>query len=146
MRPTFWTRHYIYSILVCTYSTLYCVVILFSLSPSLLLFEIRRRQQHRLTSAATRQWSRALPGGQRPSGRYGHSLNIVGSKIYIFGGQVEGFFMNDISAFDLNQLQMPNNRWEVLLDNADNGVAPTGKVPPARTNHSMITHNDKLYL
>lgn len=54
--------------------------------------------------------------------------------------------MNDLSAFDLNQLQMPNNRWEILLENSDTGVGPTGKVPPARTNHTMISHNDKMYL
>ncbi|KAJ8125079.1 hypothetical protein O1611_g8561 [Lasiodiplodia mahajangana] len=99
-----------------------------------------------LLNTSTRQWSRALPAGLRPSGRYGHSLNIVGSKIYIFGGQVEGYFMNDLSAFDLNQLQMPNNRWEILIENTESGVSSTGKVPPARTNHSMITYNDKMYL
>ncbi|KAI1152118.1 hypothetical protein F4825DRAFT_330551 [Nemania diffusa] len=99
-----------------------------------------------LLNTSTRQWSRALPAGPRPSGRYGHSLNIVGSKIYIFGGQVEGYFMNDLSTFDLNQLQMPNNRWEILIENSENGVTSTGKVPPARTNHSVITYNDKMYL
>lgn len=90
---------------------------------------------------ATRQWSRALPAGPRPSGRYGHSLNILGSKIYVFGGQVEGLFMNDLSAFDLNQLQMPNNRWEILVQGE---TSP--KMPAARTNHTMITFNDKMYL
>ncbi|KAK6952034.1 hypothetical protein Daesc_006562 [Daldinia eschscholtzii] len=99
-----------------------------------------------LLNTSTRQWSRALPAGPRPSGRYGHSLNIVGSKIYIFGGQVEGYFMNDLAAFDLNQLQMPNNRWEVLSENTETGGALQGKVPPARTNHSMVTFNDKMYL
>ncbi|KAK8049872.1 kelch domain-containing protein [Apiospora phragmitis] len=98
-----------------------------------------------LLNTSTRQWSRALPAGPRPTGRYGHSLNILGSKIYIFGGQVEGYFMNDLAAFDLNQLQAPNNRWEVLIENTD--TAPSkGKVPPARTNHSMVTYADKLYL
>ncbi|KAI0883730.1 uncharacterized protein GGS22DRAFT_165943 [Annulohypoxylon maeteangense] len=99
-----------------------------------------------LLNTSTRQWSRALPAGPRPSGRYGHSLNIIGSKIYIFGGQVEGYFMNDLAAFDLNQLQMPNNRWEILSENIEPGGAMQGKVPPARTNHSMVTFNDKMYL
>ncbi|KAL2158376.1 hypothetical protein VTH06DRAFT_4424 [Thermothelomyces fergusii] len=99
-----------------------------------------------LLNTSTRQWSRALPPGPRPSGRYGHSLNILGSKIYIFGGQVEGYFMNDLTAFDLNQLQNPNNRWEMLLPNSDAGAQPQGKLPPARTNHTMVTFNDKLYL
>ncbi|QPC69959.1 hypothetical protein HYE68_000711 [Fusarium pseudograminearum] len=94
-----------------------------------------------LLNTSTRQWSRALPSGPRPSGRYGHSLNILGSKIYVFGGQVEGLFMNDLSAFDLNQLQMPNNRWEILVHGE---TSP--KMPAARTNHTMITFNDKMYL
>jgi hypothetical protein len=65
----------------------------------------------------------------------------------VFGGQVEGFFMNDLSAFDLNQLQMPNNRWEVLNPTTDNSAgSPQGRIPPARTNHSVITYNDKMYL
>lgn len=73
-------------------------------------------------------------------------MNILGSKIYIFGGQVEGYFMNDLTAFDLNQLQNPNNRWEMLLPNSDSAAQPQGKLPPARTNHTMVTFNDKLYL
>lgn len=99
-----------------------------------------------LLNTSTRQWSRALPAGPRPSGRYGHSLNILGSKIFIFGGQVEGYFMNDLSAFDLNQLQQPNNRWEMLIKSSDNGGPAPGEIPPARTNHSMVTFQDKMYL
>lgn len=49
--------------------------------------------------------------------------------------------MNDLSAFDLNQLQMPNNRWEILIHGET-----TPKLPAARTNHSMVTYNDKMYL
>ncbi|EHK44365.1 hypothetical protein TRIATDRAFT_293611 [Trichoderma atroviride IMI 206040] len=94
-----------------------------------------------LLNTSTRHWSRALPAGSRPSGRYGHSLVILGSKIYIFGGQVEGFFMNDLSAFDLNQLQSPANRWEILIK-----AEASPKIPAARTNHSIVTFNDKMYL
>jgi hypothetical protein len=99
-----------------------------------------------LTRIATRQWSRAVPAGPRPSGRYGHSLNILGSKIYVFGGQVEGYFMNDLVAFDLNQLQNPTNGWEMLFRNSDDGGPPPGQIPPPRTNHSIVTYNEKLYL
>ncbi|KAH9208040.1 hypothetical protein DL95DRAFT_428852 [Leptodontidium sp. 2 PMI_412] len=99
-----------------------------------------------LLNTSTRQWSRAVPAGPRPSGRYGHSLNILGSKIYVFGGQVEGYFMNDLVAFDLNQLQVPTNRWEMLIRNSEEGGPPQGQIPPARTNHSVVTYNEKLYL
>ncbi|QSZ32334.1 hypothetical protein DSL72_001908 [Monilinia vaccinii-corymbosi] len=99
-----------------------------------------------LLNTSTRQWSRAVPAGPRPAGRYGHSLNILGSKIYVFGGQVEGYFMNDLVAFDLNQLQIPTNRWEMLIKNSDEGGPSVGQTPPARTNHSVVTFNEKLFL
>ena len=73
-------------------------------------------------------------------------MNILGSKIYVFGGQVEGFFMNDLAAFDLNQLQMPNNRWEMLIESNDDTAVEQGKIPPARTNHTIVTWADKMYL
>ncbi|KAF2839079.1 hypothetical protein M501DRAFT_1057378 [Patellaria atrata CBS 101060] len=98
-----------------------------------------------LLNTSTKQWSRALPAGPRPSGRYGHTLNILGSKIYIFGGQVERDFYNDLIAFDLNALQTPSNRWEVLIPNSREGYTKE-KVPPARTNHSIVTWNDRIYL
>ncbi|QIW98342.1 hypothetical protein AMS68_003860 [Peltaster fructicola] len=99
-----------------------------------------------LLNTSTKQWSRALPAGPRPPGRYGHTLNILGSKIYIFGGQVEGYFFNDLVAFDLNALQQASNRWEILIQNTIDGGPPHGQIPPARTNHTMVTWNDKLYL
>ncbi|KAK1065674.1 Negative regulator of mitotic exit [Friedmanniomyces endolithicus] len=99
-----------------------------------------------LLNTSTKQWSRALPAGPRPPGRYGHTLNILGSKIYIFGGQVEGYFFNDLVAFDLNALQQATNRWEILIQNTIDGGPPHGQIPPARTNHTIISYNDRLYL
>ncbi|KAJ5551104.1 hypothetical protein N7461_005802 [Penicillium sp. DV-2018c] len=99
-----------------------------------------------LLNTSSRQWSRAIPPGNRPSGRYGHTLNILGSKLYVFGGQVEGFFFNDLIAFDLNQLQSPTNKWEVLIANSHEGGPPPGQIPPARTNHTIVSYNDKLFL
>ncbi|QQK41031.1 Cell polarity protein (Tea1), putative [Penicillium digitatum] len=99
-----------------------------------------------LLNTSSRQWSRAIPPGSRPSGRYGHTLNILGSKLYVFGGQVEGFFFNDLIAFDLNQLQNPANKWEVLIPNSHEGGPPPGQIPPARTNHTIVSFNDKLFL
>ncbi|KAK3070352.1 Negative regulator of mitotic exit [Teratosphaeriaceae sp. CCFEE 6253] len=99
-----------------------------------------------LLNTSTKQWSRALPAGPRPPGRYGHTLNILGSKIYIFGGQVEGYFFNDLVAFDLNALQQTANRWEILIQNTIDGGPPHGQIPPARTNHTIISYNDRLFL
>jgi hypothetical protein len=59
---------------------------------------------------------------------------------------VDGRFFNDLIAFDLNQLQNPANRWEVLIPDTPEGQKPPDNVPPGRTNHTIITCNDKLYL
>ncbi|KAL8967681.1 MAG: hypothetical protein Q9183_002804 [Haloplaca sp. 2 TL-2023] len=99
-----------------------------------------------LLNTSTRHWSRSMPPGPRPAGRYGHTLNILGSKIYVFGGQVEGYFFNDLLAFDLNALQNANSRWEMLVPNSAEGGPPEGQVPPARTNHTIVSWNEKLYL
>lgn len=54
--------------------------------------------------------------------------------------------MNDLAAFDLNQLQQPNNRWEMLIESNDDKAVREGKIPPARTNHTIVTWADKMYL
>ena len=52
--------------------------------------------------------------------------------------------MQDLSAFDLTQL--PNPSWEMLIRHTDIANPPVIQIPPARTNHSMVTFNDKMYL
>jgi hypothetical protein len=85
---------------------------------------------------ATRQWTRAATVGPRPAPRYGHTLNILGSRLLVFGGQVDGFYFNDLVTFDLNTLSSPNARWELVQAVTD--------PPSARTGHVCLSLGDKL--
>ena len=73
-------------------------------------------------------------------------MNIIGSKLYVFGGQVDGHFFNDLLSFDLNQLQSPANRWEMLIPDSADDPSPSRNIPIGRTNHSIISWNERLYL
>ena len=87
---------------------------------------------------ATRQWTRAATVGPRPAPRYGHTLNILGSRLLVFGGQVDGYYFNDLVTFDLNTLSSTNARWELVQAVTD--------PPSARTGHICLSLGDKLVM
>lgn len=72
------------------------------------------------------------------SGRYGHTISTIGSTLYVFGGQCDDYFFDDLVAYDLSTLQTPGSKW--------NFIKPKTPSPPPRTNHTMITFDEKLYL
>lgn len=50
----------------------------------------------------SREWTRVVTDGSGPVGRYGHVMAIIGSKLFVFGGQINGEFLNDMWAFNLD--------------------------------------------
>ncbi|KAF5109498.1 hypothetical protein DV454_004981 [Geotrichum candidum] len=91
-----------------------------------------------LLNTTALKWTTAGIPGRKPTGRYGHTISTVGSVLYIFGGQLNDTFFDDLISYDLTTLQSPSSHW--------NFIKPTSPTPPGRTNHTVITHNDKLYL
>eukprot|EP00358_Blepharisma_japonicum_P002100 CAMPEP_0202949878 /NCGR_PEP_ID=MMETSP1395-20130829/16708_1 /ASSEMBLY_ACC=CAM_ASM_000871 /TAXON_ID=5961 /ORGANISM="Blepharisma japonicum, Strain Stock R1072" /LENGTH=177 /DNA_ID=CAMNT_0049653297 /DNA_START=68 /DNA_END=601 /DNA_ORIENTATION=+ len=49
----------------------------------------------------TMTWYQGPEGGNAPGGRLDHSANLVGSKMFIFGGWNQDIFYNDLHVLDL---------------------------------------------
>lgn len=94
-----------------------------------------------LLNLNNREWTRvaagSIGGGPGPSGRYGHTLAILGSHLLLFGGQVESTFFDELWMFDLNSLKS-TPAWRL--------VSVNGPRPAMRTGHACVTYQDRMYL
>ncbi|WVW84560.1 hypothetical protein I302_106594 [Kwoniella bestiolae CBS 10118] len=86
----------------------------------------------------SQEWT-SLPVQKGPVGRYGHAVCLVDGKFYVFGGQADGAFMNDLWMYDIKQLSGATHKWEQ--------IQYTTPAPPRRTGHIFVAgNNGKLYL
>ncbi|KAG8680241.1 Negative regulator of mitotic exit, partial [Ceratobasidium sp. 394] len=93
-----------------------------------------------LLNLSTRDWTRVSVVGPAPLGRYGHAVGMCGNKFIVFGGQVDGEFLNDLWCFDLQSLVRGTSAWEQLLP------VPGNEPPPRRTGHVLVTYENKIYI
>ena len=56
----------------------------------------------------SREWSRVVVNGIKPNGRPYHSMTVVGSKLFVFGGRTYESVFNDMWALDLNSRTFDN--------------------------------------
>jgi len=54
----------------------------------------------------TQEWT-SVPVEPGPIGRYGHAATMYETRFFVFGGQAEGAFMNDLWAYDIKQCGLP---------------------------------------
>lgn len=89
------------------------------------------------------KWTIPHPVGPRPLGRYGHKISIIATnqmktKLYLFGGQFDDTFFNDLAVYDLSSFRRSDSHWEFLK--------PKTFVPPPLANHTMVSYDHKLWV
>mgnify|MGYP001191598770 CR=1 FL=1 len=94
------------------------------------------------------KWTIPQQSGPRPLGRYGHKINVIQSlsseknatttKLYVFGGQFDDTYFNDLCCYDLSSFRKPDSHWVFLK--------PATFIPPPITNHSMCVFDNKLWV
>lgn len=89
------------------------------------------------------KWTIPNPVGPRPLGRYGHKISIIATnqmktKLYLFGGQFDDTFFNDLAVYDLSSFRRSDSHWEFLK--------PKTFVPPPLANHTMVSYDNKLWI
>ena len=58
-------------------------------------------------SLVSREWTRIVIDGPGPGGRYCHTMTLVGSKLFVFGGRTDKRRLNDTWVLDLNYCTLP---------------------------------------
>ncbi|SCU99981.1 LAMI_0G02102g1_1 [Lachancea mirantina] len=89
------------------------------------------------------KWTIPQPVGPRPLGRYGHKIAVIATtqmktKLYVFGGQFDDTYFNDLAVFDLSSFRRPNSQWQF--------IKPNSLTPPPLTNHVMVAYDYKLWV
>lgn len=90
-------------------------------------------------------WTIPKPVGEKPCGRYGHSIGVIAitnfdSKLYLYGGQLDDIVYDDLIVFNLSSFRRPDVHWQWIKPD------PASIRPPPLTNHTMDVYDNKLWI
>ncbi|KAI0311580.1 hypothetical protein OF83DRAFT_744805 [Amylostereum chailletii] len=87
----------------------------------------------------TRTWSKPHMDGLKPVGRFGHTMATVGPRLFVFGGQVDNDYFNDLWMFDFDTLRTKPvwTRVEVARGSAK---------PARRRGHTCVVFEEKIII
>ncbi|KAF9581901.1 Negative regulator of mitotic exit [Lunasporangiospora selenospora] len=84
------------------------------------------------------EWNRPQISGLLPPPRHSHAACVIGTTMYIFGGQFNNYYLNDIASFDMKSLNTSNPKWSRL--------EPASDLPPARAGHIAAAYDGRIYV
>ncbi|KAG2173686.1 hypothetical protein INT43_005106 [Umbelopsis isabellina] len=90
-----------------------------------------------ILNLANKQWTHVRMEGRLPRGRTGHSAILHGMNMYIWGGESDGVYFQELLHFDLTALNTAP-RWRALQSQNEG--------PCARAHHVSAVCNNKLYI
>ncbi|THU50458.1 hypothetical protein C4D60_Mb06t20430 [Musa balbisiana] len=87
------------------------------------------------------QWVAPSVSGQRPKPRYAHGAAVLRKKMYVFGGNHNGRYLNDIQVLDLKKLTWSRIEARELSGSLDSSAIAS--VSPC-AGHSLIPWGNKI--
>ncbi|KAG0244989.1 Negative regulator of mitotic exit [Mortierella sp. GBA43] len=85
-----------------------------------------------------KEWNRPLIQTLLPAPRHSHAACVIGTVMYITGGQLSGYYLNDIVSFDMKTLNGKRPNWTT--------IEPKSDLPPARAGHCAAAYDGKVYI